>query len=208
VLFLHRLVSKFFPELSQELQSQLRAHFPVGAPTSTGAVANEDDCEDLGKYGAVDNVPSSAGADLQQSGVNMHANMVPSKNIPSSGQVDGGNKESEGAGDSVIPRRLWLYLVKRAGLLDPQLKWRQLNTQQLAALAGELTKGVYSVEGTRLLCWRVIYVNVAACGALLTSCDDCRERAVQGRVRDLRRRRVERGKPWCRHFHCSLLCCS
>jgi hypothetical protein len=148
-------VSKFFPELDAELQSQLRVHFPVGAPTASGAVTNEADCEDLGKYGAVDNVPSSAGADLQQSGVSVHANMVPSKNIPGSGQVPGGNKESEGAGDSVIPRRLWLYLVRRAGLLDPQLKWRQLNTQQLAALAGELTRGIYSVEGTRLLCWRM-----------------------------------------------------
>jgi hypothetical protein len=146
-------VSKFFPELEAELQSQLRAHFPTGAPTSTGAAANEADCEDLGKYGAVDNVPSSAGADLQQSGVNVPSTTTQSKNS-GSGQMQGGSKDSEGAGDSVIPRRLWLYLVKRAGLLDPQLKWRQLNTQQLAALAGELTKGVYSVEGSRLLCWR------------------------------------------------------
>jgi hypothetical protein len=52
----------------------------------------------------------------------------------------------------------------------------------------------------------LFYVNVAACGASLTSCDDCRERAVQGRVRDLRRRQVERGKPWCRIF--TVVCCA
>lgn len=111
-------MSKHFPQLNAELESQVRAGYPVGSPGPTGSATGEGDHEDLAKYGAV---------------------------VPAEPRENG--SEPESAGDSLIPRRLWLYLLQRAGLVDSQLKWRQLTAQQLAALAKELTQGVYSVEG-------------------------------------------------------------
>ena len=55
---------------------------------------------------------------------------------------------SEGA-QAVISKRLWNYLLQRAGLEDSQLKWRQLNTQQIATLAQEITNCCFAVDGKR-----------------------------------------------------------
>ena len=52
------------------------------------------------------------------------------------------------AEDNVIPRRLWMYLLRRQGL--EQQKWGQVSTQALLKLAHEVTKGVYSVQGRGL----------------------------------------------------------
>ena len=54
----------------------------------------------------------------------------------------------EGA-EAVISKRLWNFLLQRAGLEDSQLKWRQLNTQQIATLAQEITNCCFAVDGKR-----------------------------------------------------------
>lgn len=50
--------------------------------------------------------------------------------------------------DNIVPRRLWLYLLRRQGV--EQLKWCQLSAQTMQRLAEEVTKGVYRVEGRGL----------------------------------------------------------
>ena len=79
------------------------------------------DLEDLGKYGALE---------------------------CTTGSGDGNMEVGEGA-EAVISKRLWNYLLQRAGLEDSQLKWRQLNTQQIATLAQEITNCCFAVDGKR-----------------------------------------------------------
>lgn len=50
--------------------------------------------------------------------------------------------------DNVIPRRLWIYLLRRQGL--EQQKWGQVSTLAIHKLAEEVTKGVYGVQGRGL----------------------------------------------------------
>ncbi len=50
--------------------------------------------------------------------------------------------------DNLIPRRLWLYLLRRQGV--DQLKWCQLSAQATLRLAEEVTKGLHRVEGRGL----------------------------------------------------------
>ena len=87
---------------------------------SVGLSATSD-LEDLGKYGALECTTGSGGGDMEV---------------------------GEGA-EAVISKRLWNYLLQRAGLEDSQLKWRQLNTQQIATLAQEITNCSFAVDGKR-----------------------------------------------------------
>ncbi len=45
-----------------------------------------------------------------------------------------------------LPKRLWEYLVTRAGL-DPQLRWGDLNKQQMTSLARTLAADRYDIDG-------------------------------------------------------------
>ena len=45
-----------------------------------------------------------------------------------------------------IPRRLWLYLLQRAGI-DAQKNWADISKQQVFRLLTELCEGIYQVDG-------------------------------------------------------------
>jgi predicted Rossmann fold flavoprotein len=45
-----------------------------------------------------------------------------------------------------IPRRLWLYLLQRAGV-DPSVRWSRLSDTDLDKAANEVSRGVFRVTG-------------------------------------------------------------
>lgn len=53
-------------------------------------------------------------------------------------------------GESVINRRLWLYLLKRCQIDGNVAVWQSLNREKIFRIAQEVTRSVFKVEGRGL----------------------------------------------------------
>lgn len=126
---LSRLLSKCFPHLTEELLAEMKERMTAAA---AGQNARREDIA-YRKYMEEVGSTNEEEADLSI------------YDVPEQQRLAAASSEGE---DNVIPRRLWLYLLRRQGL--DQQKWGQVSTQALQRLAHEVTKGVYGVQGRGL----------------------------------------------------------
>jgi len=125
---LFRLLSKCFPHLTEELLAEMKERMAV---SMLGQNARR---EDIGYRRYMEEVGNTG-----EEEADMSIYDVPEQ------QRLAASAEGE---DNVVPRRLWLYLLRRQGL--EQQKWGQVSTRALQGLAHEVTKGVYGVQGRGL----------------------------------------------------------
>ena len=125
-LLLFRQVGRFFPQLSADLQRQVRAHFPATTTVTAAAAGAEEDELDLHMYGV---------------------SAVDQPSPPQDATIKGEEESGQ------ISRRLWQYLLRRQGIEDPQIRWGQLSAQAILGLAQEITQGRFAVDGKDLPAW-------------------------------------------------------
>jgi len=140
---LFRLLSKCFPHLTDELMFELKEKMKVATVVPNMRRADiahknyieyqnsEQDSKSRSKDGA-------AGFEAEEADLSHY-------DVPEAQRLAAQQAETE---DNLIPRRLWLYLLRRQGV--EQQKWCQLSAQATLRLAEEVTKGVHRVEGRGL----------------------------------------------------------
>ena len=139
-LLLLRLLSKCFPHLTDELMLELKEK--MNAATVVPNMLRADIAhKNYQEY-------QNSEQDISRSSTSCKEAEEPDLShydVPEAQRLAAQQAETE---DNLIPRRLWLYLLRRQGV--EQLKWCQLSTQATLRLAEEVTKGVHRVEGRGL----------------------------------------------------------
>lgn len=144
----HRLLSKCFPHLTEELMLELKEKMNAATvvPNMLRAdIAHKRYQEYQHSEQDSNTISNKNGKNSGIIGVEGEEADLSHYDVPEGQRLAAQQAETE---DNLIPRRLWLYLLRRQGV--EQLKWCQLSAQATQRLAEEVTKGVYRVEGRGL----------------------------------------------------------
>lgn len=138
-----RLLSKCFPHLTDELMFDLKEKMNAATviPNMRRAdIAHKNyiEYQNSEQDSSKSSNGGAAGYEAEEADLSHY-------DVPEAQRLAAQQAETE---DNLIPRRLWLYLLRRQGV--EQLKWCQLSAQATLRLAEEVTKGVHRVEGRGL----------------------------------------------------------